>query len=237
MHSHRSAEAVELYKQAVCLVPNSARGLYGLGVAEAAAGDFRQARESLQAADRMQPNTPMPLAMQARVNVSLHDLDALKKNLLEAAVRFPNDAGVHESMARFLAEKNLLVLALAEALRAEQAGGRNVNTTVQLAGLENAAGAYSDAIRKALSAEQDADSAREIRASAAGIAGLSYESLGEKEPAVEQLRQAIQFDPRQDTSYLALADLFDQLQRYDEAVLILRQGRDKSPSRKRSFSL
>src|SRR5437764_13419559 len=81
MQQHRSAEAVRLYEEAVCLVPNSARGYYGLGVAQAAAGDFLKARESLRTADRLQPTTGMPLIMQVRVNFSLGDMDTLKANL------------------------------------------------------------------------------------------------------------------------------------------------------------
>ena len=47
MQQHRPLDAIGMYEQAVCLEPNSARGFYGLGVAEAAAGEFLKARESL----------------------------------------------------------------------------------------------------------------------------------------------------------------------------------------------
>lgn len=229
MHAHRVKEAIDFYQEAVCLVPKSARGLYGLGVAQAAAGDFLNAREALQAADSLMPNTPTPLVMQVRVNFSLHDVDALKGNLREAAERFPKDAASHKTLARFLAEKNLFVLALAEALRAEQAGSGDMNAKVQLAGLENAVGAHREAVRNALSIEQDPGPVGEVRASAAGIAGLSYESLGETEQAIDQLEKAIKFDPKRDNSYLALADLFDQLQKHDEAVRVLRSARENVP--------
>ena len=228
MQQHRPSDAVKIYEQAVCLVPNSARGFYGLGVAEAAAGEFLKARESLRMSDRLQPTTGMPLIMQVRVNFSLKDMDALKANLREAASRFPNDAQLHTALARFLAEQNLLVLALAEAMRSQQPSG-DLNSRLQLAVLENALGAYQDAVRDALGVEQRTDVPKEVRAAAAGIAGLSYESLEQTEQGVRYLKEAIDLDPSQENSYLALADLFEQAQRYPDAVGALEQGRRNIP--------
>ncbi len=229
MRRQHPAEAVQLYEQAVCLVPKSARGFYGLGVAEAAAGEFAEARESLRTADRLQPTTGMPLVMQARVNFSLNDVEALKANLREAAARFPRDAQLHSTLARFLAEKNLLVLALAEAVRSEQASD-DAALRLQLAILENTVGAYEDAVRNALLAEQNHTLPEEVRASAAGIAGLSYESLQQPEQGAKYLREAIQLDPSQQNSYLALADLFERTAKYPEAVDVLQQARHSLPN-------
>lgn len=229
MRQQHPAEAIQLYEQAVCLVPNSARGFYGLGVAEAAAGEFVKARELLRTADRLQPTTGMPLVMQARVNFSLNDVEALKSNLREAAARFPRDAELHSTLARFLAEKNLLVLALAEAVRSEQASG-DAASKLQLAVLENTVGAYEDAVRNALTAAQNSALPDEVRASAAGIAGLSYESLHQAEEGVRYLREAIQLDPSRQNSYLALADLFEQTAKYAEAVDILQRARRRLPN-------
>ncbi|HTU47254.1 MAG TPA: tetratricopeptide repeat protein [Bryobacteraceae bacterium] len=228
MQQHRPAEAVRLYQDAVCLVPNSARGYYGLGVAEAAAGDFLKARESLRTADRMQPTTGMPLLMQVRVNFSLGDIDTLKSNLREVADRFPHDAQLHTTLARFLAERNLFVVALAEAMRARQ-DSSDWNSSVQLAVLENTIGAYEDAIRNALAVEQNPAIPQQVRGAAAGVAGLSYESLHQTQQAVQYLNEAIELDGSQDNSYLALADLFDQEQRYQDAVNVLKQARTRVP--------
>jgi tetratricopeptide (TPR) repeat protein len=228
MRERRPTDAARLYKEAVCLVPDSARGYFGLGVAEAAAGNFLNARESLRSADRLQPTTGMPLVMQVRANFSLGDMDALKSNLREAASRFPNDTQLHATLARFLAERNLFVLALAEALRSQQQSA-NWNSTIQLAVLENTVGAYEDAIRNALAVEQDHQIPEQARGAAAGIAGLSYESLHQADKAVQYLREAIQLDPSQDNSYLALADLFEQQQKYQDAVNVLAQARTHIP--------
>src|SRR5947207_8605144 len=58
MQAKRFAEAVQIYEQAVCLAPSSPRGLYGLGVAEAASGDCLKARESLHTDAALQPTSP-----------------------------------------------------------------------------------------------------------------------------------------------------------------------------------
>lgn len=205
MQQRRPADAVPLYEQAVCLFPKVARGYYGLGTAEAAAGQFLKARDSFRTADGLQPTTGMPLVMQVRVNFSLKDMEALKANLREAAERFPQDAQLHTTLARFLAEQNLFVLALAEAMRAQQ-GADDWNSRLQLAVLENTVGAYEDAIRNALAVGQNHDLAEQLRGAAAGIAGVSYESLHREDEAISHLKEAIQIYPSQDNSYLALAD-------------------------------
>lgn len=229
MQQRLPAEAVQLYQTAVCLVPNSARGFYGLGMAEAAAGEFAKAREAFRTSDRLQPTTGMPLLMQVRVNFSLKDTETLKANLREAAERFPHDEQLHATLARFLAERNLFVLALAEAMRSQQ-GSADWNSSVQLAVLENTVGAYEDATRNALSVEQNQQLPNQARGAAAGVAGLSYESLHQTEQAVRYLKEAIQLDPVQENSYLALADLFEQLQRYPEAVEVLKQAQANVPA-------
>ena len=195
MHDRQFAEAVQLYRTAVCLVPDSARGMYGLGMAQAAAQDFRAARESFQTADRLQPTTAMPLIMQVRVNLSLAELDSVKSNLRAVAQRFPNDTEAHDALARLLAENNLLVLAAAEALRSERSKGAGPAAKIQLAGLENTIGAYQDAIENARAVEKDTGFNNAVRASAAGIIGLSYESLSQTAEAVRYLREAIELDP------------------------------------------
>jgi tetratricopeptide (TPR) repeat protein len=223
MQQRRPAEAIQLYENAVCLVPNSARGFYGLGVAEAAAGDFAKAREAFRTSDRLQPTTGMPLVMEVRANFSLKDTETLKSNLREAAERFPRDAQLHATLARFLAERGLFVLALAEAMRSQQ-NSADWNSSVQLAVLENTVGAYEDAIRNALAVEQNQHLPEQARGAAAGIAGLSYESLHQSDEAVRYLKEAIELSPTEDNSYLALADLFEQQQKYPEAVEVLTQA-------------
>jgi tetratricopeptide (TPR) repeat protein len=229
MQQKRFSDAVQLYRDATCLAPESPRGLYGLGVAQAASGDYLNARESLRKADHLQPTSPLPLVMEVRIDFSLNDIDALKADLREEAARFPRDGQLHALLARFLAEKKLIVLSLAESLRARQAGSPDADSKIQLAALENTAGAYEDALRNATAVVNQNEVPATVRASAAGVAGLSYESAGRRDEAIAQLQQAIQLDPSRANSYLALADLYEQTQKYGDAVNVLEQGRKSIP--------
>jgi tetratricopeptide (TPR) repeat protein len=167
--------------------------------------------------------------MLARVNVSMGDVDSLKATLSEAAVRFAGNSDLHATLAQFLLENKLSDLALAEALRSQKAGGATAQSVMDLAVLENTVGAYDDAIRNAVALQSQTGLPASVRASAAGVAGLSYESAGQPEPAITHLREAIQLDPSRENSYLALAFLLEKTHKYGEAVEILEQGRAKLP--------
>jgi tetratricopeptide (TPR) repeat protein len=229
MQQQKYAEAVRDYREASCLAPDSAPIFYGLGVAEAASGDFLAARKSLGVADRLQPSNVLPLAMLVRVNFSLGDTEGLKTTLREAAKRFPQDGNLHAGLAQFLVQNKLLDLALAESLRAQHANGANARSVMELAVLENTVGAYEDAIRNAAAVQRQAGLPDSVRASAAGVAGLSYESTGQRGEAIAHLREAISLDPSQENSYLALAFVFEKAQRYGDAVNILQEGRRRLP--------
>jgi protein O-GlcNAc transferase len=95
--------------------------------------------------------------------------------------------------------------------------------------LENGAGAFEDAIRNALAVEGQSGVADAVKASAAGVAGLSYESIGEREQAIKHLTLAIELAPTHENSYLALAYLYEKAQRFKEAVAVLERGRKLMP--------
>jgi tetratricopeptide (TPR) repeat protein len=164
-----------------------------------------------------------------RVNFSLGDTESLKATLREAAKRFPRDGNVHAGLAQFLVQNKLFDLTLVESLRAQRANGANFGSVMELAILENTVGAYEDAIRNAAAAQGQARLPDTLHASAAGIAGLSYESMARREEAIAHLREAIRLDPLRENSYLALAFLFEKTQLYDDAVNILQEGRRKLP--------
>jgi tetratricopeptide (TPR) repeat protein len=171
----------------------------------------------------------MPLAMLVRVNAAMKDIDQVKAVLRTAAQRFPKDGELHSGLARFLAENQLLDLALAESLRFEQTGATDAGAAVALAVLENTVGAYDDAIRNAAAIENAAGIADAVKASAAGVAGLSYESIGRRQEAVKHLKLALQLAPSQENSYLALAFLYEKARMFKEAVEVLQQGRRQIP--------
>jgi tetratricopeptide (TPR) repeat protein len=225
----RYAAAAQQYREAACLVPQSARAFYGLGVAEAAANNFAAARTALEKAWSILPQNVMPLVMLVRVNVAIKDIDQVKAVLRTAAEHFPKDSELHSGLSRFLAENQLLDLALAESLRFHETGASDAASAVALAVLENTVGAYDDALRNAAGVEAQAGVAAPVRASAAGVAGLSSESTGQREEAIRHLRQAIELAPEQENSYLALAFLYQKAQKFKEAVEVLEQGRSRMP--------
>jgi tetratricopeptide (TPR) repeat protein len=230
MQRQEYSQASAQYQQAVCLIPDSPRAWYGLGVAQANQGELPAARVSLKKADVLQPTTPMPLVMQVRVNALLKDTDALKDTLRDLAQRFPANQDAHQAASQFLSAQGFFDLALAEGLRAQRVNDRDAASKVQLAGIENTVGAYKDASQTAAEVLNQTGAPVPLRATAAGIAGLSYEDMGRKDEAISFFNQSIALDPSQENSYLALADLYDQLERYSDAAQLLTKARSHLPN-------
>jgi tetratricopeptide (TPR) repeat protein len=219
------ADAARYYREAACVAPKSARAFYGLGTAEAAAANFAAARKAFETADALLPDNMLPLMMLVRVNVAMKDIDRVKEVLRTAAERFPKSADLHAGLARFLAENQLLDLALAESLRAGESGASDAESLVALAALENTVGAFHDAIQTASAVESDAHAPEAIKASASGVAGLSYESIGRRQEAIEHLKLAIERAPAQENSYLALAFIYEKAHKFSEAAELLERAR------------
>jgi tetratricopeptide (TPR) repeat protein len=162
--------------------------------------------------------------MLVKVSLTSGDIANLKISLLAAARRFPRDGRLHADLAQDLLHQKQYDLALAEALRAEKSGAANARVGLNLAVLENQAGAFGDAARLAAAIEEQAGLSEKERASAAGIAGLSLENLGQLQEAIRQFKMAIRFDPNQEQPYLALARIDTEQQDHHAAVEILEQA-------------
>jgi len=224
------AKAAEDFRQATCLAPENIRSyyeLYSVAVRALTANDFGQARKAMEDADRMRPDYALPLAMLVKVNLLAGDTDRVKACLLDAARRFPRDGKLHAELAQDFVNLKQYDLALAEALRFEHSGLSDPKVTMNLAVLENQAGAFGDAIRLATAIEKEIALPEKVRASAAAIAGLSYESLGQLTDAVQHLKTAIQLAPDQENPYLALARIYEKEQNYSAAVEALGQARQQ----------
>src|SRR5258708_1495509 len=205
------AKASEDFQQSTCASLDSVPPyyvFYGTATGAVARGDFSSARQALQEADRIRPDYPLPLAMLVKVNLISSDIDSLKKCLLNAAQRFPRDSKLHAELAQDLLNEKQNDLALAESLRADDGTVSNAKARMNLAVLENQAGASADAARLALMVEEQIRLPETVRASAAGIAGLSYESVGQFQEAIQQFKVAIRLDPRQEQPYLTLARIY-----------------------------
>jgi len=222
------AQASEDFHQAACIAPESIRSYYELyanATGAVAAGDFARAREVLQQVDRVRPDHPLPLAMLAKVDLISGDIAHLKTSLAAAGRRFPHDGRLHAQLAQDLLHEKQYDLALAEELRAGESGAAGAGSAMNLAVLENQVGAFGDAARLASAIEEQAGLPEKARASGAGIAGLSYESMGQLQDAIRHLKAASRLDPHQEQPYLALARIYTEQQERGAAVVILDQAR------------
>ncbi len=222
------AKASEDFHQATCAAPESMRpyyALYGMATGAVATGDFARARQALQEADRLRPDYPLPLAMLVKVNLISKDVDNLKRSLLDAAHRLPRNGKLHADLAQDLLHEKQYDLALAEGLRAGEGGAADAKASMNLAALENRIGAFGDAARLASAIEEQTGLPDTVRASAAGIAGLSYESLGQSQEAIRHFKRAIQFDPKLEQPHLALARIYAAGEDKPASVEILEEAR------------
>jgi len=226
-------KAANDFREAVCIAPESMRpyyALYGVATRAMATGNYAQARRTLEEADRLRPDYALPLVMLVKLSLVSGEVDDLKKCLLALGQRFPADGRLHAELARDLIHQKQYDLALAEALRTEQSGNVDDTSIINLAVLENQIGAFDDAVRHAIAIKEQTTLPDRIRASGAAIAGLSYESLGQLEAAVQNLRQAIQLDPGQENPYIALARIYDRQHNTKAAIEILETGQTRIPA-------
>ena len=170
--------------------------------------------------------------MLAKVSVAIGDVDDLKRLFRSAAKRFPQDGQLHTELARALTERKLLDLALAEWLRAEQAGELDADSVITLAAIEGMLGAYADSIRHALTIENRESVSAVARGAAAFVVGRSYTSLDQREQAIQHLRRAILFDPLRGDAYLALALALEKAEQFDAAAKVLEQRQANIPDAK-----
>lgn len=218
------------FGQAACFSAESVAAVYELLRAAAAAmatNDFPRAVSALRDAGQLEPGSALPLAMLVKVELLAGNLDDLKASLRELAARFPRDGKLHAGLAQDLVQANRYDLALAEGLRSEQSDSRDARATLNLAVLENQAGALADAVRGATSLEEQSQLSSKIRASGAAIAGLSYENLGQLAEAISHLQKAIELDPEEPNPYLALARLYAEQQNNEQSLAVLEQARKR----------
>jgi tetratricopeptide (TPR) repeat protein len=226
------AKAAEDFRNGACILPESARSYYGLyaaAVAAVVAGDFPRSREALTEADRLRPHYPVPLAMLVKVSLISGDLATARSCLRVLAERFPDSSRLRADLAEDLLHANQHDLALAELLRLAQSGYNDPKCMLNLAVLENEAGAFSDSVRHAVSIEERPGIAQEITASAAAVAGLNYENLGLLDQAIPHLTLAIRLAPKQANAYLSLARILEALHKTEAARNLLQQGLEEIP--------
>ncbi|HYM13763.1 MAG TPA: tetratricopeptide repeat protein [Bryobacterales bacterium] len=231
------AKAADDFRQAVCLAPASADAWHGLGIAEAAAGRFARAYEALESASRLAPRDFTILLARAQVEISLGRFALVRRTLFEAAQIEPpgaRAAGIHAQLARTLFQQKQSDLALAELLRAGQAGGAGPDAVFLQARLENTLGAFPDAVRDASRLEQEPSLSDSVRAAAAAVAGLACRNLLQPDNAMRHLRLAVQLGPSDlgvilESAYLVLSEIYAEKQDPLAARQVLEQGHKALP--------
>jgi tetratricopeptide (TPR) repeat protein len=234
------AKAAASFHQALCMSPNNAALFHGLGLAEAAAGHFDGAAKALEQADRLSPHDFAILLARAQVEASAGHFEQAVRMLGEAeqlerahSVQGRSAAAqLHEQLGGALLQQRKLDLALAQLLRARQAGLDNPSIRLMMATLENNFGAYSDAIRDASSLDDSAAATVQQRATAAAIAGLAYKNEKRIEEAIRLLWHSIELAPGE-TAYLALSDIYETRDQSGEAAKILEQALAAFPASQR----
>jgi tetratricopeptide (TPR) repeat protein len=221
--------AAAQYGEAACLDPANPALFYGLGVTAAAMEKWEEARQALDRADHLWPENEQALEMLARIAIKTRNLPRLKDALRATAQRFPGSARLHTSLGNALSESQQFDLALAEILRAVQVGETGTDTLLELAMLENATGDYSGAVREALAVEARQGVSPALKSTAAFLAGRGYTGLGQRNQAIEHLQRAIRTDPAQEKAYLALAQVYEQAEKYAEAADALEQRQRNAP--------
>jgi protein O-GlcNAc transferase len=222
------ARAAKGFRQALCLAPDNADLHHGLGLAEAAAGNFEAALRELERADQLSPRDFGILLSRAQVEISAGNLENAVGKVGQAEMVAPasgRDAigKLHAQLGGALLQQRKLDLALAQLLRATRAGQRDASTVLSLSALENNLGAYSEAAREAATLDHDAQATTAQRAAAAAIAGLAYKNQKKSEDAIRCLKHAIELAPSE-IAYMALAEIYQTSERSPEAAKLLEQG-------------
>jgi superkiller protein 3 len=229
-------DAAKNLRGAICIEPTSARAYHELGLAEAAAGHFEEADRALALAQRHAPRDFGILLSRAQVELSLQKPDLARLMLSDARRNQPKDsrtgaqalARVDSLVGRSYMEQQQPDLAIAAWLRAADGGGPEAESLLLLATLENSLGAYDDAIQNADRVMRSGEIPDGQKGAAAAIAGLAYKNQKLNDDAIRLLRQAILTSPNQ-TSYLALAEIYAANDQPQEAGKVLTQARTVFP--------
>ncbi|MSO24187.1 MAG: tetratricopeptide repeat protein [Acidobacteria bacterium] len=176
---------------------------------------------------RQAPDNPYFQVGLIQASVMEGNIETAKQELRSLSHRVPFDAKIHELLGRFLLSWKQEELALSQFLRAHRSSLQDPKITLQLAGLQGRAGAYTDAIQTALPVEQQTALTPQIRSAAALLVGTSYMSAGQEKRAIEHLELAIQLMPNLENSYLALSQVYEVLRDSKTALDVLKRGQKK----------
>jgi tetratricopeptide (TPR) repeat protein len=120
-------------------------------------------------------------------------------------------------------------LALSELLRARRLGENGGEFLLQLASVENILGAFADAAADADAAASLASTAAGQRASAAALAGVAYQGMGQDDLAIARFRRSLELAPDVENSALLAAELLSKKGLNSEAAATLERFAARNP--------
>jgi len=156
--------------------------------------------------------------------------EAARKYLRNAAREHVSDAAWHTRAGRMLFDSQCYDLAMSELLRARRLGENGEELLLRLASVENILGAFADAAADADAAASLPPGTAEQRASAAALAGVAYQGMGQDDLAIARFRRSLELAPDQENSALMVAELLAKRELRTEAVATLEQFVARNPS-------
>jgi len=156
--------------------------------------------------------------------------EVARKYLRNAAREDLSGAELHARLGRMLFDAQCYDLALSEILRARQLGANGADFLLRLASAENILGAFPDAAADADAAASLPPGSAGQRASAAALAGVAFQSMGQADLAIERFRRSLELAPELENSALMLADLLAKKGLHTEAAAILEKFVARTPS-------
>jgi tetratricopeptide (TPR) repeat protein len=227
--------AADRFRQALCFAPQNGSIYYGLGLAEAAANHFDLARAALDHAIRLSPGATNILLALAQVNASAGNIEeairvlAEREHLGAAPSSEQQDVmQLRAQLAQALLSQSRSELALAQLLRLRRMGVHDPATMLTLATLENNLGAWGDAIKDCTTAIDDPTTTPVQRSTAATVAGLAFKNQSKYDDAARMFDAAIQQQPSE-IACLALAEVYDRIEKMGQAVNVLKSCGAKLP--------
>ena len=140
-----------------------------------------------------------------------------------------SDARLHAQLGQMLFAGQCYELALSELLRARALGANTPEFLLKLAATENILGAFADSAGDADALSQISHAPQE-QASAAALAAVAFEAMGELDAAIIRFRRSLELEPRSESSALRLGKLLERQTLHEEAAAVLEKLVASRPS-------
>lgn len=146
-----------------------------------------------------------------------------------------SDARLHAQLGQMLFAGQCYGLALSELLRARALGANTPEFLLKLAATESILGAFADSAADADAVSQIPGPPEQL-ASAAALAAVGFEGMGELDAAIIRFRRSLELDPRSESSALQLGKLLARQNLLEEAAVILEKLVASKPASAESWA-